>query len=464
MAKKILLIEPNFKNKYPPLGLMKISTYHKNKGHNVIFFKGLSKELRAQIWDRIYISTLFTFYWKRTIETIRYYSKSVKNLSDIYVGGVMASLLKNDIQNEIPVTVIEGLLDRKGKLGYSDDYLVDSSIPDYSIIDSQCNVLLNYIYPTSDCYIAYATRGCIRKCQFCAVHKIEPNFSNGLSIARQVNAIKRNFGEKKDLLLLDNNILASDKFEEIIEEIKSIGFERGKNIYQNRKKRYVDFNQGIDARLLTREKMKLLSEIAVKPLRIAFDNIRDKEIYIEKVRWAAEAGINTLSNYILFNFNDKPEDLYERLRINVDLNEEFQKKGFKSQIWSFPMRYSPIFGECCKNRKFIGNQWTKKYVRAIQCILIATHGVVGPKRNFFERAFGKDIGEFKKILIMPEDYIIYREKHEKNNKVFQWSKSFRGIPSSRALRLDQFILSNNFKEAVKLDLSKDVKQILQHYI
>ncbi|WP_239458420.1 hypothetical protein [Faecalicoccus pleomorphus] len=66
---KVLLVEPGYKNKYPPLGLMKISAYQKILGDEVVFVKGENKTLKDIRWDRIYITTLFTFYWNRTIKT-----------------------------------------------------------------------------------------------------------------------------------------------------------------------------------------------------------------------------------------------------------------------------------------------------------------------------------------------------------------------------------------------------------
>lgn len=86
--------------------------------------------------------------------------------------------------------------------------------------------------------------------------------------------------------------------------------------------RYVDFNQGLDARLIDDYKMARLAELNIRPMRIAFDHIEQREIYERAIRLAAKHGVRDLSNYILYNFNDTPEDFYNRLRINIDLCEE----------------------------------------------------------------------------------------------------------------------------------------------
>ena len=75
---KVLLVEPKYKNKYPPMGLMKISTYHKMLGDDVRFVKGINENIDEEVWDRIYVTTLFTFDFDISIETIRHYMRLVK--------------------------------------------------------------------------------------------------------------------------------------------------------------------------------------------------------------------------------------------------------------------------------------------------------------------------------------------------------------------------------------------------
>ena len=88
---------------------------------------------------------------------------------------------------------------------------------------------------------------------------------------------------------MDNNIVASPKFDLIIDDIIKSGFGKDNNNFKyeingkkRTKKRYVDFNQGLDARVLYEhpEKMELLGKVAVKPLRVAFDYADDEFIKI----------------------------------------------------------------------------------------------------------------------------------------------------------------------------------------
>jgi len=443
---KILLVEPAYQNKYPPLGLMKISTFHKMRGDAVTFVKGKNPTYHAQKWDRIYITTLFSFYWKQTIETIKYYSNSVKKKDSIFIGGPMATIMADEIEAELGIKVSRGLLNVAGKLGLKNDHTIDNLIPDYSILDQ-----IEYKYPVNDAYFLYATRGCVNKCPFCAVPTIEPEFVGYIPIKTRIEGIKSLYNEKTNLMLLDNNVLASKQFDTIIDEIKEAGFYKGAKF--GKKLRYIDFNQGIDARLLTKEKMARLAEVAIRPLRIAFDNVKFKDIYSQKVRWASEAGITHLSNYILFNFEDTPEDLYERLKINIDLNEECGAK-----IFSFPMKYVPIKN---RDRKFVGAHWTPKYLRGLQCILNATHGVVGPKRHFFETAFGKNYAEFKQILLMPENYILERSRY--TDKARNWSEMLSKLsPEAKTNALD--IISNqSWKKISDKEIAPGVKKLINLY-
>lgn len=552
IRRKVLLIEPNYANKFPPIGLMKISTYYRNLGNwDVVFYKGdlttfvierIADKCITELelidnsidwtirkdrifdyiksrkhealesigvndsnfellllgklddyknyywkgiwklepeWDRVCVTTLFTFYWDITVNTINFAKLLVKNLKDLNVGGVLASIQPDKLYEATGVRPSVGVLNKPGIFDKDDTQIIDELPLDYSILDE-----IDYKYPMSNAFYGYMSRGCIRHCPFCAVPTLEPVYTPYISLTDRINGIRERYGDQKDLLLMDNNVLASERFEDIINEIKACGFERGakfsqpnlleisvrnlrdgwndrayirktqslisefyeslnnneesyevyrilekyhikklitskkenllaayeeikpyydKHFHAGLRQRYVDFNQGVDARLFTEEKARMLASIAIRPLRIAFDDVKTRPAYEKAVRWSVAAGIKDFSNYLLYNFKDEPIDLYRRLKINVDLCEELGVS-----IYSFPMKYHPLHGANSHDRDYIGEHWNRKYIRAVQAILNSTKGKVGKGVEFFGEAFGHTEEEFFELLEMPETFILYR--------------------------------------------------------
>ena len=417
MSHNILLIEPDYPNKYPPLGLMKIAQYHGKHGKkdHVRFIKGEDQSVLDTHWDRIYITTLFSFEAKRIAKAIDFALQVAGSADKVFVGGIAASLMPDYFLAKprwSGVRFITGLLDKAPAISlqldslseelYADDTTglpIEDHIPDYSILDQ-----IDYQYPVRDAYFGYASRGCMRKCGFCGVPKLEGAMREIESLASIVNGIEKLYGPQKDLILMDNNVVASARFKEIIAEIRDLGFTKGATLQRNGRSfvRRVDFNQGVDARILCKTPMFLreLSTICIKPLRIAFDHIGLKEPYTQAIRYAYDMGLHDLSNYMLYNFYDTPKDLFDRMRHNLSLNEEL---GIR--IFSFPMRYQPTDKP---NREHVGDHWNTYWLRSFQMILQATHGVVSGEPKFFKHAFGDTYREFENILFMPHAYIMNR--------------------------------------------------------
>lgn len=604
MNRKVLLVEPNYKNKYPPIGLMKLATYYRQSGDDVRFFKGDLKDLAADLviedllenlyalnpnikwkkyklilieyirksknevldecdvfsnnilayqlvkdarlsykrkdyfknppFDKVGITTLFTFYWNITIDTINFVKQLCKDEKDVMIGGIMSTLLPDEVYKATGIKPFIGLLNHQGDIDEGDTTIIDSLPLDYSILEE-----IDYKYPANNAYFAYMTRGCINKCAFCAVPTLEPTYCDYIGLKEQIKIARERFGEQRDLLLLDNNVLASKCYDKIIDEIKECGFYKGatyippnqyeitirnlkdnfndrayirksvklykelmeklpieektefylkleecdclhhetatkeailslddyvsplyENYFKHKRglKRIVDFNQGVDARLITDENMKKLSEINIYPLRIAFDHWEQKDIYETAVRRAIKYGIKNLSNYTLYNFQDKPEHLYYRIKLNVELCEELG-----ANIYSFPMKYHPINDpEFFMNRDFIGKHWNRKFIRAIQAILNSTKGKVGKGKTFFEEAFGADEHRFWTILWMPETFIIYRFMF-KNNLAKEWEEKFWNLPNDKMKQVQKIVALNQFRDLDLDQFDEQVREVLAYY-
>lgn len=77
---------------------------------------------------------------------------------------------------------------------------------------------------------------------------------------------------------------------------------------------------------------------------------------------------------------------------------------YNIDIYSFPMKFHPIFGDYHLNRDYLGEHWNRKFIRAVQVILNATKGKIRKGKSFFYKAFGQNEEEFHKLLYMPEKY------------------------------------------------------------
>ena len=478
--KHILLIEPRYKNKYPPLGLMKIAQYHGPRGKKdfVTFVKGESPKVFGQSWDRIYVTTLFSFEWNKISDSIDYALKVANGIaSKVFVGGIAASLMQEEFLAEPRwrgIRVIRGLLDKSPAESlqldefseelYSDDSHstpIEDLIPDYSILDQ-----IDYKYAVHDAYFTYASRGCIRKCKFCGVPKLEGEQRDAAPISSIVKGIDELYGQKKDLTLMDNNIVASANYKEIIAEIIDLGFHAGATITRNghKQKRRVDFNQGVDARILCKDPMYLreMSKICIDPLRIAFDHAGMTKPYSQAIRYAKEFGLTKLSNYMLYNFYDTPEDLYERMRLNINLNEDLNIR-----IFSFPMRYQPV---TLKDRSHIGQHWNRYYLRSVQLILQATHGIVSGAPVFFKRAFGENKDAFKNILSMPHHFIFNREWYENyggKSEYHDFTVLYKKLTSNQKNGLLELLSSGPprvWRPAFMLEKDRKIRNLAVHYL
>ncbi|RXG84830.1 radical SAM protein [Bradyrhizobium zhanjiangense] len=452
--KRILLIEPGYKNKYPPIGLMKIAQYHgpRGKRDEVVFVKGIDRSVFLRHWDRVYITTLFSFEYAKIAEAIDFAVDAVHGQTQrVFVGGIAASLMHDRFLSEPRwrgIRFIKGLLDKPPAIAlgldeYDGDFYagdtsgtpIEDLVPDYKILEQ-----IDYEYPVQDAYFAYASRGCIRKCHFCGVPKLEGAQRDATPLTEFVNAVDAIYGPRRDLLLMDNNVVASTRFKEIIAEIRDLGFTPGAKLRRGDRsvQRRVDFNQGVDARILCKDRMYLreLSSICLSPLRIAFDHLGLKGPYETAIRYSHEFGMNDLSNYMLYNFHDTPLDLFERMHLNVRLNEEL---GIR--IYSFPMRYQPTD---LPDRSHVGTRWNRYILRSVQIVLQATQGVVSGEPEFFKAAFGDTAEQFEAILLRPHHMIFNRrwfELYEGRPELDEYHATMRKLSVSEKSELVEFLSS-----------------------
>lgn len=188
---------------FPNFALMRASAYHKARGDQVEWATPFNQ------YDKVLASKVFTFTPDFNYLTLQ---------ADIIEKGGTGY----DISKVLPVEV-------------------DKIVPDYNLYNIDKNLAYGFL-----------TRGCPNRCKWCVVPAKEGNITPYMDI-EEVSA------GRKNVILMDNNVLASDYGLQQIEKIVSMGVR-------------VDFNQGLDARLVTDDIARLLARVKwMKRIRFGCD-------------------------------------------------------------------------------------------------------------------------------------------------------------------------------------------------
>ena len=216
--KSILLIDADSKEGFPNLALMKISAYHKSKGDNVRLQKGLQYPLES--FDHIYLSCIF----HQNANNALALASSLENVT--YGGSGFLPDLKSNL-----------------------DPKIEHIMPDYDLYGVNFSM-------------GFTSRGCNRNCKWCIVPSKEGRIQDNAPISEFLDP------RHDRLLLLDNNFQSSPKWRENLEFIRTRVLK-------------VNFNQGLDIRLVDREFAEALASVKYydwsfksRRLHFAFDDLR----------------------------------------------------------------------------------------------------------------------------------------------------------------------------------------------
>lgn len=304
MIERVLLIDVDSHN-FPNLVLMKLSAYHKAEGNTVNFIKLTSEDKKLILtgqpmwfdseYDRIYAACVFTENEKIAL--------NLRNMG-ARVGGT-------------------GVMNFGGGYGFQQFLSPEQEniYPDYELYGDEFK----------DTAYGFLTRGCPRECPFCIVSRKEGNR------AYKVADLWEFYEDQNVIKLLDPNILACKDHMELLQQLVDSGA-------------WVDFTQGLDARLVNLSNLKLIKKMKIKMLHFAWDNPRSRKMkdYFYFIREYLDLRPEKMKVYILTNFWSTIGEDLERVYWLRD-------NGFDPYVMIYDKEHAPK--EIKKLQRYVNCKW-----------------------------------------------------------------------------------------------------------
>lgn len=285
----------NLKGCFPNLPLMKLSAWHKEQGDLVEWYDP------SKHYDLVYMSKVFSF-TNEPFEEI--------HADQVVKGG-----------SGYAIQLIDGkeVFDQKKHSNLPDH--IEHIFPDYSL------------YGITNTAHGFMSRGCPRGCFFCHVKAKE-----GCK-AYKVADLKEFWNGQKNIELYDPNTLACPEWKDILQQLID-------------SKANVDFNQGVDIRLMTDEKCEMLMQMKIKHIHFAWDRYQDKEFVVPKLQRFKEMtgwSRDKVTVYILTNYDTTMEQNLERVTTCREL-------GFNPYIMRYDKEHIPRGSEINKLARYVNTK------------------------------------------------------------------------------------------------------------
>lgn len=269
---KVGLIDVDGHN-YPNLPLMKLSAWHKQRGDSVEWYEPLLHGFPNTPLDKVYMSKVFSF-----TPDFPYYV----NAKEVVKGGSGYAIKTVDGKE-----IFEKEKDRQLP------HEIEHIYPDYSLYPEQ----------TKDTAFGFLTRGCPRGCEFCHVGCKEGRKS------RKVADLSEFWRGQKNIVLCDPNLIACPEWEDLLRQLID-------------SKAWVDINQGVDIRIMTKKKAEMIKQIKVKSIHFAWDRYKDKKIIVPKLKYFKKItgwGRERMIVFVLTNYDTTHEQDLDRIYTLRDL-------------------------------------------------------------------------------------------------------------------------------------------------
>lgn len=341
----VLLVEPNFpipnksrnhKN-FLPIGLLKIAALLRSKGIDVTLVRhGIGNHDEnldyfldsKESYDLILITSIFTYWASHVKDAVSFYRKMYQDVP-ILVGGIYASLMPKQCKEYTKCDeVIIGQIP-EAELLY----------PAYDLVDVDYQIL-------------HTTRGCIRRCEACGVYNIEPIWHCKKSIKDEI--------KMKKLIFYDNNLLANEYIEDILEELIELR--------QKKKISYIESQSGFDGRILIQKPYlaEMLKKAGFKNPKIAWDgSLKERNSIKKQVEILVNSGYSAkeISIFMLYNHELPYEELEEKRVVCFELGVQIMDCRFRP-LDSIKDNYNPAKrnGQS-KDEYFIHPNWSDKAIR-----------------------------------------------------------------------------------------------------